>query len=89
MNFVSATPNTVRSGDGFYVSHNSEDISVYGCETTALVLGQMAHFYILKGDHRRQYEDRIALGLDACLDYFRANSGDIHPYSEKLTDASA
>ncbi len=88
MDFENATPNTVKECEGFYVSHNSQDTAVYGCETTALVLGQMERFFILKGDHRRQYEARITLGLNACLDYFRTNSGDIHPYSEKLADAS-
>ncbi|MBO0501839.1 hypothetical protein J1C51_24000 [Chromobacterium haemolyticum] len=78
-----AIPNTVMEGAGFYVSHNDHDTALYGCETTALVLGQMERFYILKGDHRRQYAERIPLGFDACMDYFRANACDIHPRSDK------
>jgi hypothetical protein len=81
---MSATiPNTTMDGAGFYVSYNDYDTAIYGCETTALVLGQMERFYILKGDHRRQYAERLALGFDSCLDYYRANLADAHTFSDK------
>jgi hypothetical protein len=78
-----AIPNTTMDGAGFYVSHNDHDTAIYGCETTALVLGQMERFYLLKGDHRRQYAERLALGFEACLDYYRANLADAHSFSDK------
>ncbi len=67
-------PNCVAPGDGFYVSYNDFDLDIYGCCTTALVLGpQMEKFFILNGDHREQYARLIGQGFDACLAYFNAN----------------
>lgn len=81
------TPNTVTRGDKFHVSYNSRDADSYGCDTTALVLGeQMDRFYILKGDHEAAYRKLIPQGFDACLDYFRANIAMAHPYGDKLPD---
>ncbi|MBK6616335.1 MAG: hypothetical protein IPG27_20420 [Ottowia sp.] len=80
-----SVPNSTMDGDGFYVSFNDHDIGVYGCATTALVLGQGQKFYILKGDHRAMYAALISQGFDACLSYFKANLGDVHRYSDKLT----
>lgn len=79
-------PNTVTHGTGFYVSYNDHDTSIYGSDTTALVVGQMERFYILKGDHRRQYADLIPSGYEACLSYYKdkANIGLSHRYSDKL-----
>jgi hypothetical protein len=77
-------PNVVMDGDGFYVSYNSHDVGIYGCATTALVLGQMQKFYILKGDHRGQYADLISRGFDACLEYYKANIMDAHRASDQL-----
>ena len=82
---VRATPNTVIDGDGFYVSFNDVDLSIYGSETTALVLGQMEKFFILKGDHRVQYELLIPQGFDACFSYFRSNS-QLHHHSDNIED---
>lgn len=61
--------NSTIDGDGFYVSHNDHDVapSLYGGETTALVLGQMEKFYILNGDHREAYTALISSGYEACL----------------------
>lgn len=81
-----STPNTVTQGDGFYVSFNNVDGDIYGGDTTALVTGQMEHFYILNGDHRAAYKTLIAEGLDACLTYFAANQDKLNHRSEKLTD---
>lgn len=77
-------PNTTIDGSGFYVSYNDHDTAIYGSDTTALVLGQMEKFYILKGDHRAQYLPLIDQGFDACLAYFKANAQDMHKHSDKI-----
>lgn len=77
-------PNTVAYGEGFYVSYNDHDLGIYGCDTTALVWGQMQKFYILKGDHRAQYAPFIGRGFDACLAYYKANLQDAHDHSDPL-----
>ena len=77
-------PNSISNGDGFYVSYNNYDVDIYGCDTTALVFGQMQKFYILKGDHRAQYAPLISQGFDACLSYFQANLAAAHKYSDKF-----
>ena len=81
------TPNTVIDGDGFYVSYNIVDSRIYGSDTTALVIGQMQHFYILNGDHRDAYRPLIAQGLQSCLNYFASQSDQISKFSEKITVA--
>jgi hypothetical protein len=78
-------PNCVAPGDGFYVSYNDTDLNIYGCRTTALVLGpQMEKFYILNGDHRAQYTPLIGQGFDACLAYFKANLGLVNMRSDAI-----
>jgi len=71
--FLLSVPNSTMNGDGFYISYNDHDLSIYGCDTTALVIGQMERFFILNGDHRSAYAGLIGQGLDACLAYFEAN----------------
>jgi hypothetical protein len=78
------TPNRVINADGFYISYNPLDVGIYGDVTTALVLGQMEKFYILKGDHCQGYAPLIGQGFEACIAYFKAHPADIHPYSDKL-----
>lgn len=80
--------NSTISGEGFHVSHNDYDNSpsLYGCETTALVFGQMQNFYILNGDHREAYSALIPSGFDACMAYFKANIGQINKRSEYPAD---
>lgn len=83
-----SVPNSVYDGDGFYISHKASPRD-YGCETTALVLGQGEKFYILKGDHREGYAPLLALGWGACLDYYKARPELMHEYSDRLpADAS-
>lgn len=77
------TPNDVVDGDGFYVSYNCVDASIYGCDTTALVVGQMEAFYILNGDHRAEYAPLISEGFDACMGYFMENIEQINKRSDK------
>jgi len=75
-------PNDVEEGDGFYVSYNSRDVAEYGSDTTALVVGQMEHFYILNGDHRKAYAKLIPEGFEACKRYFDENVALKNKYSE-------
>lgn len=84
--FQAAVPNSVMDGVGFYVSYNDHDISVYGCDTTALVVGQMTKFFILKGDHRAQYSRLIGHGLEACMSYFKAHLAERHNHSDQLPE---
>lgn len=83
-NMPLSVPNRLTQGDGFYISYNDVDGHIYGSDTTALVVGQMRAFYILKGDHRAAYAPLIEQGFDACLDYYRANPGMASSLSDKL-----
>ena len=74
--------NTVTEAKDFYVSHLRYSADYEG-ETTALVVGQMEHFYILKGNHEANYKKLIPEGFDACLKYFKDNIAQIHEYSER------
>ena len=76
-------PNSTMDGDGFYVSYNDYDVAIFGCATTALVQGQMEHFYILDGDHRQAYAKLLGDGFEACFEYFKANITAINKNSEK------
>ncbi len=69
-----STHNVTSMGDGFYVSYNYADRSIYGDVTTALVWGQMQAFYILNGDHYDAYKALIPQGWDACYAYFLAHA---------------
>jgi len=73
-----------KTYNGFYISYNSYDIATYGDVTTALVLGQMQKFYILNGDHRKQYEEIIEQGFYKCLEYFKNNINQAHDNSDEL-----
>ncbi|AJF08203.1 hypothetical protein [Geoalkalibacter subterraneus] len=81
-------PNTVIEGDGFYISYNNHDHAIYGCDTTALVFGQMQAFYILNGDHRAGYAAVMSDGYDACLSYFLARPEKINKFSDKVPEAA-
>lgn len=79
------SPNATMRFRTFYISYNDRDHAVYGGVTTAIVEGQMDHFYILNGDHREKLKEAmrgITLGeginsdqakLAACLEYFNKN----------------
>lgn len=82
-----AVPNTVtkpKTGnrDEFYISYNNRDIADYGCDTTALVYGQMLEFYILNGDHQAAYKPLIEKGWEVCLEYFKQNAGQMNKLSD-------
>lgn len=76
-------PNDTFSGDGFYISYNDRDASIYGSVTTALVIGQMERFFILNGDHTAAYRKIINDGLEACMAYFEENIDQINKRSDK------
>lgn len=73
--------NRITKADGFYISYNNTDIYIYGGDTTALVVGQMEKFYILRGNHQQQYAKLMDKGLEACLSYFYEHMDEIHHYS--------
>ena len=66
----------------FYVSYNTYDRRIYGCDTTALVYGNMKKFYILNGNHTAEYDKLKKDGFDACFKYFLANKDKISKYSD-------
>lgn len=74
----------------WYISFNSS-VRDYGCQTTALVLGQMEYFLILRGDHREGFSNAIKntdfparTRLGACLQYVRDNRAELHEFSESI-----
>jgi len=71
--------NSTTDYKDFYISYCWRT-SDYGCVTTAIVIGQMKHFYILNGDHREHYSDN----LEQCLEYFKQNDDLRNKYSDKL-----
>lgn len=79
-------PNEVieRPGEDFYISYNNRDRRIYGCDTTAIVVGNSCNFYILDGDHREQLAGKT---LQECLDYFKENAALHNKYSEQLPEA--
>lgn len=81
MPFYNSLPNYVLKADGFYISYNNADIDIYGEATTAIVIGQMEKFYILRGNHQQQYAKLMDKGLEACLLYFFEHMDEIHHYS--------
>lgn len=76
--------NHVQQAYDFYISFNPSVLD-YGCETTALVLGQGSQFFILKGDHRNAYSALIGKGFVACLNYYWDNFDLAHSYTNKIT----
>lgn len=65
----------------FYVSFNNRDANVYGCETTAVVVGAMKRFYVLSGNHESAL---VGKSFEECLDYLHAHADQLNKYSEAL-----
>lgn len=83
--FGNRYPNAIyQTNDDFYISYNDRDTRIYGDVTTAIVVGECDKFYILKGDHRDRLAELSQQGLDACLEYYRANPELQHKFSDKL-----
>lgn len=74
-------PNSIIDKEDYYISYNDYDTDIYGSDTTALVIGQMIHFYILNGDHRKNYNSLNT--FEECMNYFKENISMINKYSEK------
>ena len=74
--------NEVAPFDDFYISYNPRS-GGYGCETTALVLGEdIGVFFVLKGDHKTQYSELEDRNLQGCIRYFIDNINEAHRYSD-------
>lgn len=68
---------------GFYISYNNHDTDIYGCDTTAIVIGQMQGFFILNGNHSGALDKAAHKGgFDACLNYFREHEDEMNERSD-------
>ena len=55
--FKISVPNKIIiDTEEYYISYNNRDSDVYGCSTTALVVGKALRFLILNGNHSKQYK---------------------------------
>lgn len=73
-----------RIYEGFYVSYNNYDADIYGCDTTAIVLGQMQVFWILNGDHVDGLIEAIRkAGFKGCLEYYDARPEQHNRFSDR------
>lgn len=80
--FIRPCNTTTEYGKDFYVSYNPS-VANYGHPTTALVIGPgMQYFYILNGDHRKQYANIHPPTVEAFIDYFKAHNHLIAKYSD-------
>lgn len=73
--------NRTTDGEGFYISYNFADRAIYGCVTTAVVVGQMQRFYILNGNHENEL---IGKSFAECLDYLHDHAKELNSMSEAL-----
>ena len=91
------TDDVDTGSEHWYVSYNNRDIKDYGCDTTALVLGQMEYFLILNGDHRAGLQAACMQELDLrtlkagqitrlgrCLRYVREHRDQLNEKSDPL-----
>lgn len=83
--FIDNTVTQDNKEENYYVSYNPSRRD-YGVDTTALVItlgnNERQVFYILKGNHSKQYEG--CKNLRECIHYLRANKELIHKYSDKF-----
>ncbi len=76
----------------WYISYNNHHSgrNDFGCDTTALVLGNAECFFILNGDHREglraciECPDPCYSALVKCLVYLRENKDQLNPHSDPL-----
>ncbi|MCW3782913.1 hypothetical protein [Defluviimonas salinarum] len=74
--------NMVSNHDGFHLSYNPM-VRDYGCQTTAIVLGNHALFFVLNGDHRNPLSQAVERGgKQAVIDYFIENVGQANSLSD-------
>lgn len=69
-----------------YISYNFGDRYIYGCDTTAIVIGQMQRFYILNGNH---YDKLINLSFSDCMEYFIKNCNVVNRLSDVYCEKNA
>lgn len=78
--------NFTYNHDKHYISYNFADDYIYGCDTTAIVIGQMQRFYILNGNHTNELKTK---SFKECIDYFLDNSHLINKRSNKYNENDA
>lgn len=61
---------TIKQYEGYYISYNTRDKLYYGSDTTAIVIGQMQLFLILRGDHTQNYSNK---SLAQLFQYYKDN----------------
>ena len=78
--------NEVMNGKGFYISYNPNpcaDISLFnsdnGSDETALVKPDDPDnkYRILNGDYRKEYEELVPQGFEACLNFYNERKSDL------------
>ena len=75
-----SVPNRTINKTGYYISYNNRDTGIYGSDTTALVTLPRQTFYILNGDHTKEYNQFNS--VEDCMDYFMAHENLKNKYSE-------
>lgn len=80
MTLYAVPQNTIENdSDNFYISHNRYS-SVYGCQTTALVLKKPLLFLVLEGDHREFIKDFKS--FHECIEYYKKHYDQSNQHSE-------
>jgi hypothetical protein len=75
-------PNRVIDRGEFYVSYNNHDISIYGSDTTALVIdGRGGRFFVLNGNHEANLK---GLSFSDALTYVIDNADKLNKLSDEL-----
>jgi len=78
----SAPNKIVSSSANFHISYNNYDSSIYGSDTTALVVtGKSSRFFILNGNHTNALN---GASFADCLDYLHKNVSLINKMSDDL-----
>ena len=81
--------NLTLDGDGFYISYNSGATLLLpdspNGETALCVPDSKKYnpYYILNGDFRKEYEELIPKGLEACMEFFKSQSDKISSWSHR------
>jgi hypothetical protein len=85
-----SVPNVATQEKDYYVSYNNYDISLYGSDTTAIVIEKSGAFLILNGDHREALKN---MSLEQACNYFHSNptlknSKSDHHQNDKLIEVN-
>lgn len=76
---INGTKNEVIRGNGFYVSYAKTSSGDTEDETALCYKGD---YFILNGDHRKQYKKIIKKGYRECKKYFKDNSDQKSSWSD-------